>query len=332
MTGTVPDNGSVRAALALAVRAPSIHNSQPWRWRIGERTVHLFADPSRNLRCADPDSRELVISCGAALHHFRVAMAALGGATHVHRLPDPNRPNHLAAIEISSRVPSDTDIELAALIPRRRSDRRTYSDWPVPDGLVRSIVSAAAAEGLALIPVEGSARAGVERAIRIAAERHESLPDYESEMHAWSGRHASPDGVPARNTIAPGQSPGRTRAFAGGVLAQSTVRVDRDAAVLLMLATPSDDRPSQLRAGEAASAALLAAASAGLAACPLTEPLEISDVRSQVRRDVLSDDGYPQMILRIGWAPMNAEPVQPTPRRPLDDVLDPFDAPDQTAQ
>lgn len=332
MNGTVPDNESVRAALALAVRAPSVHNSQPWRWRVGDQTVHLYADPSRNLRYADPDSRELVISCGAALHHFRVAMAALGGATHVHRLPDPNRPNHLAAVEISARVPSDTDIEMAALIPRRRSDRRTYSDWPVPDGIVRSIVSAAEAEGLALIPVEGSARAGVERAIRIAAERHESLPDYESEMHAWSGRHASPDGIPARNTIAPGQGPARTRAFAGGVLAQSTGRIDRDAAALLLLATPSDDRRSHLRAGEAASAALLAAASAGLATCTLTEPLEIADIRSQLRREVLHDDGYPQLILRIGWAPMNAEPLHPTPRRPLEDVLDPFDAPEQTAQ
>lgn len=73
-----PDRDTVRAALAMAVRAPSVHNTQPWLWRLGDRTVHLYADPSRHLPHADPGMRDLIVSCGAALHHLRVALRVFG--------------------------------------------------------------------------------------------------------------------------------------------------------------------------------------------------------------------------------------------------------------
>jgi nitroreductase len=82
--------------ITLALRAPSIHNSQPWRWVLGDNSVHLFVDPDRQLAITDPDSRDLLVSCGAALHHLRVAFAAVGWATTVHRLPNPAQPDHLA--------------------------------------------------------------------------------------------------------------------------------------------------------------------------------------------------------------------------------------------
>ena len=100
-----------------------------------------------------------------------------------------------------------------------------------------------------------------------------------------------------------------------------------DETVLLVLSTASDDRLSRLRAGEATSAVLLTATSLGLASCPLTEPLEIPDVRRTVEEKV-SGGTVPQMVLRIGWAPVNADPLPATPRRDLDEVLTPLDTAD----
>lgn len=104
-----PDAGTMRAAIAMAIRAPSVHNTQPWRWEIGERTVHLYADWSRRVPATDPDGRDLLISCGAALHHLRVALGAEGWATTVHRVPNPARPDHLASVEpTAGRRPTTT--------------------------------------------------------------------------------------------------------------------------------------------------------------------------------------------------------------------------------
>ena len=76
-------------ATERALRAPSVHNSQPWQWRISDGVVELHADPDRHLVGTDPDRRDLVISCGAALHHLRVAALASGLLPAVSRLPDP---------------------------------------------------------------------------------------------------------------------------------------------------------------------------------------------------------------------------------------------------
>ena len=86
--------------LEHAVRAPSVHNTQPWRWRIRDDSVELYADWTRHLPWTDPDRRDLLISCGAALHHLRVALARQGLAVAVDRFPDPDHEGHLAAVTI----------------------------------------------------------------------------------------------------------------------------------------------------------------------------------------------------------------------------------------
>ncbi|HET9876484.1 MAG TPA: NAD(P)H nitroreductase, partial [Mycobacterium sp.] len=126
-----PDTETIRTALLLASRAPSVHNSQPWRWRVYESALELFAEPSLQLRSVDPDGRGLILSSGAALNHCVVALAALGWQSRVRRLPDPSDANHLATIEVCRREAEQVDVTLAAAIPRRRTDRRHYSRWPV---------------------------------------------------------------------------------------------------------------------------------------------------------------------------------------------------------
>src|SRR6185312_5738328 len=209
-------------------------------------------------------------------NHCVVAFAALGWQSKIHRMPNPDEPHHLAAIELHRYAANDVDITLAAAIPRRRTDRRHYSPWPVPKG------------DLALMAAR-AARAGVPP---------RSTP--ESDPTA---------AIPAR-------------AFAGAVLAQ-TPDVDpaEDNAVVIALGTAADDDVSRLRAGEATSLVLLTATALGLASCPITEPLEIPETRAAVRADVFGADEYPQMLLRLGWAPVNADPLSSTPRRALAEVV-----------
>lgn len=111
------------------------------------------------------------------------------------------------------------------------------------------------------------------------------------------------------------------RTFAGAVLAQSPdADPTEDNAAAIALGTAEDDRMARLRAGEATSLVLWATA-LGLASCPITEPLEIAETRAAVKSDVFGEDAYPQMLLRIGWAPVNADPLPSTPRRDLSEVV-----------
>ncbi|WP_099040684.1 Acg family FMN-binding oxidoreductase [Mycobacterium neglectum] len=320
MSAHFPDAETITSALLLAVRAPSVHNSQPWRWAIGERSVHLYADRDRQLPNTDPDARDLLLSCGVALNHCVTAFAALGWAAKIHRFPNPADVDHLASIELRRQTPADVDIALAAAIPRRRTDRRYYSHWPVAKGDLALMGARAARAGVTMRRIDDIAH--LTQIVGEAASLHATDFAYSAELAAWSGRYAAEAGVPARNTPVPdsaGSIPARW--FAGPVLAQPPVDAAADNAVVIALGTVADDDLSRLRAGEATSVVLLTATALGLASCPITEPLEIAATREAVRADVLGEDGYPQMLLRIGWAPVNSDPLPATPRRDLAEVV-----------
>jgi nitroreductase len=319
MTARFPDAGTVRTALMLASRAPSVHNTQPWRWRVDAQSVHLYAD--RQLPNTDPDGRDLILSCGTALHHCLAAFAAVGWRSKVTRMPNPADPHHLAAIELSPYPADAVDIALAAAIPRRRTDRRHYSSWPVPVGDIALMAARAARNGVTLCQVEDLDE--LHKIVSQSVWEHLNH-DYLAELTTWSGRYASVAGVPARSTPVSDPTakvPGRH--FAGPALPMSPdSSAADDNAVVLALGTRSDDRVTQLRAGEATSVVLLTATSLGLASCPVTEPLEVSATRQLVRSTIFGGGDHPQMLLRVGWAPIDADPLPATPRRDLSEFVE----------
>lgn len=320
MSAHFPNAETVRSALTLAVRAPSVHNSQPWQWRIGDSSLHLYANPDMRLPHTDPDARDFILSCGATLHHCQVALAAMGWQSKVRRFPNPDEPHHLAALQLHHYPATEVDIALAAAIPRRRTDRRHYTTWAVPQADITMMGARAARAGVMLRRVDGLEN--LKRLIDEAAHRHATDYDYLTELSEWSGRYAAVAGVPARSTPEPDTDAALpARAFAGPVLAQTPDGAAVEGSeVVIALGTVDDDQLSWLRAGEATSVVLLTATALGLASCPITEPLEIVETRVKVAEDVFGSDGYPQMLLRIGWAPVNADPLPATPRRPLSDV------------
>lgn len=329
MLTTSLDHSTARAAVALANLAPSVHNSQPWRWRIGDASIHLFADATRALPATDPDARDLRISCGAALHHLRVALLAAGLGSRVHRLPDPGHPEHLAAVEPVPAQPTPDDLALARAVETRRSDRRAFSTWPVPPEFLAQLVAAAAGQDGDLRILPGVHRSLVARLVERAAVEQALTPGLAQEVARWTGTaRGAREGVPAANV--PPQADGTVpvRRFAAAEQAPTVLgRDETDGTVVALLATSGDSRVDQLRAGEALSAVLLTATRLGLATDPISQPLEVPAARAQLKAAVLAEAGEPQILVRLGWAPISADPVPRTGRRPLADTVDRLDRP-----
>lgn len=294
-----------------------MHNSQPWRWRIAARSLHLYADPSRHLPATDPDRRDLLLSCGATLHHCVTALAELGWKATVHRIPDPGHPNHLAALTLTPFSPTDADVTLASAIPRRRTDRRHYSGREPSVADIAFMGARLARAGVALRRVESLT--GLNAIVEQAVSRHIEDLDYLRELTRWSGRYSSVAGVPAHNIPASDPSaPVPGRFFAGPALAQLPNSPGRtDHAVVLALGTRDDNALARLRAGEATSLLLLTATTLGLASCPITEPLEVADTRAALRDELFDGREYPQVLVRVGWVAEDAAPLPVTPRRTL---------------
>src|SRR5512135_907697 len=127
----------LRFLLQWAVLAPSRHNTQPWLFEIEGDELLVFSDASRALPVADPDGRQLVMSCGAAAVNLRLAAAHFGLATSTEIVPRHRRDGLLARVRLEERRATTPDAEeMYQAIPRRRTNRLPLDGRDPPDGLV----------------------------------------------------------------------------------------------------------------------------------------------------------------------------------------------------
>ena len=289
MPTVLPEEAVLRRAIADASRAPSVHNSQPWRWRTGADGVDLIAAPSPD---GAEDARDVLLSCGIVLHHLLVALAGLGSSARVERFPDPADPDHLARVRPVAAPPSPGAARLAGAIAGRHTDRRRFSSQPVDPAVHDLLGRTAAGWGAHLHVVgPGDARRRLVELMGRAVPLHRQQADYATAL----ARHTA--GTPV----------------AGPRDEHSVEHVD--ASVLTVLSGLADDRVHVLRAGEATSAVLLTAADLGLATTPLGRPLASERTRASIASQVLHLRSAPQMVLRVGLPHPLSPPLPPTPRR-----------------
>lgn len=330
------DEQTIRDIVEQATRAPSIHNTQPWRFVVhtsagtvtgsskDTATIELWTDAARGLKVLDPTGRGRHISCGAALLHARLAAAAAGYAADVTLLPDPADPTHLADLELRVADPPEADRELAAAIPARHTSRERFSDEPVDPDVIRELRRAAETEGAWLRIVDTPEDATAVAVLLADADEVQAAdPAYVAELRTWTRRGDTGDGVPA--SAVPDAAPAergsnyRLRDFVAdrepdAATSHEPPPVERP--LIAVLGTPDDDIPSWIASGQALARLLLTATAHGVTASPMTQALEIPVTRARLAVE-LGVIGHPQMLLRLGYGASGA----PTPRRPIEDVL-----------
>jgi nitroreductase len=318
-----------------ATRAPSIHNTQPWRFTATGDRLDVFYDGDRALPVLDPTGRQQIISCGIAVEFAVIALHATGSATEVTLLPDPAEPDHLARIDVTgTHAPTADDRALGEAIADRHTVRAAFQPRAVPTELVERLQETATAHRIWVKPITDEEE---EVATAFLLSRAEDLergdPAYLAELHRWMRTDPTAvDGVPADAVPAgdPRERPSNLliRDFVAGSREQRTFlpSVDPDGPpptverpTVLLLGSDNDDRAAWLDAGRALGVLLLAATAAGLSASPLTQALDWPATRNQLRSR-LHLVGHPQMLLRLGYPPAGLAPVV-SGRRPVAEVL-----------
>ncbi|GAB3829083.1 Acg family FMN-binding oxidoreductase [Dactylosporangium cerinum] len=313
-----------RAAVA-AVHAPSVLNTQPWRWRIEHDTALLFADRDRALPTIDPDGRLLTLSCGAALHHACVALAAEGADFTVESLPSGHGPDVMAVVHYDGPAPpSPVAVPLADAIMKRRSDRRSFADRPVPDELLDPLRSAAERCGAHLQVTWSRDLADIAAATAQAADAEFTDPAYRAELAAWIRRPGEArDGVPTDtlSDAGPRKIPLRDfRAIGYPSGLHSTADLEDQHARYGIVVTDGDGPRDWLTGGVALSAVLLTATVEHLATSTMSDLVEHETARRTVHR-MLGGVGYPAIGVRIGIPADSTEPAE-APRRPARDIVE----------
>jgi len=319
----------LRFLLHYAVLASSPNNTQPWIFRMGSDSVSAYADPERALAIYDPDHREQVIAVGAAVSGLRTAMRAFGLGVRL-----DIRPNALSGDALDGPLaiikadglknPRRRDIALMRAAVRRRTARGALSAKTVPSEILALFQSAAASQGMRLLFVTSDEKRQLLAGMTAQATRLKFADKaFRTELASWIRRPSSPrrDGLTADALALPAPGIGLgawgiTRFDRSSAIGTHVRRQTLNAPVVALLVSKGDARHDRFQAGLAAGDLSLTATAAGAAMGGLNFPLSDPEMRSRLR-EAFELRGYPQQILRFGYQ----GPVQPTPRRPLDDVI-----------
>ena len=312
-------------AVRAAVLAPSVHNTQPWRFRLSGQTLDLFADRRRQLASLDPTGRLMFISCGAALLQARVRLQGSGWSPKIRLLPTTSDRDHLASITLPvRRPPTSEERALAAAIEARHSQRDPFLQSSVPERLEFALRQAAHAEGGWFRPLRDDQERLIFTSLLDEADYLQRTdPAYRDELQAWLRTEPASDGVPTSALPAAGvqradlllrefdlDSEAVARRFHAG-----QGNTDEHAAIAL-IGTDRDRPVDWLVAGLTLGRILLHLTMEGLQASILGQVIDLPQSR-RLLQNRLGVRGPVQIALRIGRGPHAA----PTPRRSLEDVL-----------
>ena len=312
----------------IAGRAPSVHNTQPWRLRVTGATVDLLTDPARQLRQIDPAGREMLISCGAALFGVRLGLRALGLLPVTDLLPEGSQPHLVARVRVAGQAAiSRHESELLTAAYHRHTHRGWFDPGEVPARLVDGLRADASSEGAELVVLSDPEQVlWLAELVRAAARAQTAAPQIAAELHNWM----RPPGSAERDGIPASARESATSATAATAGADTGVRLpQRDfgepgtelaggsAPPVTAILTTSGDTPADwIRAGQALHRILLHAATRWVFASLQTQPLEVAPLRTELAAR-LQLAGQPQMILQLGRS--NTAGV--TPRRAAVEIL-----------
>lgn len=313
---THPTSEVLTGLVEAATRAPSSHNTQPWRFRVGAGQIVLLRDTSRALPVGDPDGRELTISCGAALFNLAVAARRAGFDPATEYVPDGETAASLATVTLAPGVVADADLYEAT--NARHTTRGPLLASSVSDDLLDKLTSIASGHDAWLLALEPAQRGAVADLIAEGDQIQFADRRWRAELASWMHPRSRGDGLAVSALAGPFIRASVTWLNVGARTAAKDHALALSAPVLAVLGTNGDRRVDRLHAGEALEHVLLHAAGHGVQAGFLNQPCQVDRLRSHLA-DLVHRDGSPQLVLRLGQP---AKPLPAAPRRPVHDVID----------
>lgn len=307
----------LRFLLNYAILAPSLQNTQPWKFAVRGDEIRVLADTLRWMPVTDPDQRELYISVGCALTNLLVAATHFGFRYEVHYFPQDDDKLWVATVKFIDQNHSMTlaDRELFYAIPQRHTNRQVYLNKAVSERDLQEIRNAVDDPNVSLFLTDSiEVKRRVDQ-LQVQADFTQFAdPHYRDELAYWMNQGA----------LNPSWLISRVGQMAVTYLNMGSTMIQKDAELLAsaplvgVLSTAENGHYHQVKAGEVFEHIALAGTGLRMGIQPMSQLLQVPALKAEVSALTSTPELEPQFIFRIGYA----EPAAGyTPRQQLESVL-----------
>jgi len=297
----------------FAVLAPSSHNSQPWKFEVGENQIIIRPDASRSLPRSDANRRQLFISLGCAIENLVVAADYYGFVTRVNYQND----GAIITLQRIRQEPSQDKNHLILSIPKRHTNRNPYDnrmpdeqfllwikDLAVDEMRIDCITDQNIKNKIADIVITAGIAAMDSRGFR------DELSHYVKSniTKANIGMPGFGFGMPLPVSLL---APFMLRRFNMSKLSrkQDEKLLKEHTPMIVIISTKEDDMKAWMQAGQRYEHIALAAEKEGMNTAPMAAAIQIGESYQELQ-NTLNTPFRPQVFFRLGYA------SQSTPHSP----------------
>lgn len=311
--------GELTELLAYAAKAPSGHNTQPWKFRTGGNTIEVLPDFDLALPVVDGNYRELYISLGCAVENLCIA------ANHFRYDAVITRKDREGITIGLTRNGACKENPLFSQIAKRQTNRSVYTGKKISDAALGTLQSVPVEKGVSVYLTDVDSPDGNRLAEWVfkGNEYQMSDPAFKNELLSWMRFNArqtaaTNDGLAYRVF----GNPPLPRFLAKPIVSlflkpdkqnKADKEKIRSSSHFVLFSCRTDTPGMWINAGRTLQRFLLRATETGIACAYLNQPCETAALAEEMRRSLPVEGNYPAVLLRIGYA----APVPYSPRRKI---------------
>lgn len=313
----------MRDLIRYATLAANAHNTQPWRFRIGDRRMEILPDLTRRTAAVDPDDHHLFASLGCAAENLSLAAGARD-RPGVIRFDPAND----GAVVFEFGDASNDASALCSAIPTRQSTRAEYEGRAVSAADLRTLAAAGVMAGVDLVLITDRPQIDRVRDLVLSGNSAQIADAaFVRELKTWlrfSPRRAigTGDGLFSAASGNPALPD-----WLGSLMFNMVFKADaendryakqiRSSAGIAVFVSAHDDKEHWVRAGRACQRFALQATALGLKHAFVNQPVEVARLRPELAALVGMPGRRPDIVMRFGYGPT----LPFSARRPVDAVL-----------